>query len=223
MKALYFSTEDKKLRYGDNRIIVVGETHRVDCSPKCCNIGLHASKRAIDAVSFAPGSILFLVELSGDIDEQEDKLAAQSREYLAEFDATDLLREFARKIALINIEKIKPYCNEESYNLIIHWLKTGDEATRSAAYSAAKAAANSAANPAANSAARSAAYSAWSAWSAAESAWAAAESAANSAAWSAEKSAGSAWSAVWSVANTILSEMIENATGWDLTFSKEVK
>ena len=223
MKALYFSTEEKKLRYGDNRIIVVGETHTVDNKPKCCTIGLHASKRAIDAVSFAPGSILFLVELSGDIDEQEDKLAAQSREYLAEFDATDLLREFARKIALINIEKIKPYCNEESYNLIIHWLKTGDEAVRSAARSAAESAARSA-NSAAYSAAWSAAEAAaWSAvWSAEESvAWSAANSAAKSAARSAAESA--AWSVVWSAANTILSEMLENATGWDLTFSKEVK
>jgi ribosomal protein L18E len=104
------------------------------------------------------------------------------------------LRESARKQALINIEKIEPYCKEGDYQLITSYLITGDESIRSAARSAAWSAARSAAWSAARSAAWSVAESARSAaWSAAESARSAAWSAAGSAARSAAKSA--AWSA----------------------------
>jgi len=201
MKAFYFAREDRKLRYNDGREIVVGETHTVDCKPSLCNRGLHASKRIIDALTYAPGPILYLVELSGDIDKGDDKLCATSRTYLQELDATELLRELARKQALINIEKIKPYCSEEHYELITNYLNSGDEEIKSAAVSAARSAAWSAAESAAVSAARSAAESA--AWSAAVSAArsaarSAAESAAESAAVSAARSA--ARSAAWSAA-----------------------
>jgi len=114
------------------------------------------------------------------------------------------LRESARKQALINIEKIEPYCKEGDYQLITSYLITGDESIRSAARSAAWSAARSAAWSAARSAAWSVAESARSAaWSAAESArsaaWSAAESA-RSAAWSAAGSAArsAAKSAAWS-------------------------
>lgn len=46
------------------------------------------------------------------------------------------IRAFARFCAMQNIEKIKPYTSEENYNLIIKWLKTGDESIMSAAESA---------------------------------------------------------------------------------------
>lgn len=59
----YFCGEDRKLRYDDNRPIVVGETLKVGCEPILCKQGLHASKRLIDALSYAPGSILCKVKL----------------------------------------------------------------------------------------------------------------------------------------------------------------
>tara|TARA_R100000687_G_scaffold33154_2_gene27079 strand:- start:12478 stop:12999 length:522 start_codon:yes stop_codon:yes gene_type:complete len=90
------------------------------------------------------------------------------------------LRIFGCKKALINIEKIKPYCSDEDYNLIVNYLNNPMESARSAAWSAAWSAVESAAWSAARSAARSAA------WSAVESA---AWSAARSAAWSAARSA----------------------------------
>jgi len=225
MKAFYFSTEARKLRYGDDRPIVVGETHTVSCKPKCCQQGLHASEKLSDAVGYAPGSILYLVELSGDIDSNPDKVAASSRTYLAEFDATELLMEFARKQALINIVKIKPYCTHTSYSLIMEYLTTGDICIRSAAYSAARSAADSAASAAGSAAsaadsAASAAGSAASAASAAGSAASAADSAAASAAYSAAGSAAySAYSAARSAANTMLTEMVIQAAGWESIYA----
>jgi len=205
MKAFYFNTEERKLRYGDNRRISVGTTHSVECTPKCCSQGLHASKRLFDALMYAPGSILYLVAVSGDVDENWDKISGKSRKYLAEFAAEDLLGEFARKQALINIEKIKPYCMDRDYGLILKWLTTGDTSVRSAARGAARGAARSAARGAAESAAWSAA------WSAAESAaWSAARSAAESAA------RGAAESAARGAANEMLTDMVRQATGWDI-------
>ena len=152
MKAFYFAREDRKLRYNDNRSIIVGETHTVDCIPLVCKRGLHASTRLIDALLYAPGNILYHVELSGDLDKGNDKVAATKRTYLKEFDATELLREFARKQGLINIDKIKPYCSDKEYTLILDYLNTGNETIRKAAESAADSAARSAAWSAARSA-----------------------------------------------------------------------
>ena len=153
MKAFYFATEERKLRYGDERKIEVGLTHKVEGSPILCGNGLHASTRIIDALNYAPGPILYLVELGGKIDKGSDKICALERTYIAEYDATDLLRQFSRDQAMINIEKIKPYASNEEFKLIIKWLTTGDESLRSAARSAAESAARSAARSAAWSAA----------------------------------------------------------------------
>ena len=61
----------------------------------------------------------------------------------------DEINAFARFCAKQNVEKIKPYCTEEAYTLILNWLETGDteieEVTRLAAESAAESAAGSAA------------------------------------------------------------------------------
>lgn len=131
MKAYYFSTLEKTLRYGDNRKIEEGITHTVEGIPVLCEHGLHASKRAIDALQYAPGSFLWIVELSGEIVEGADKVVATERTYIKGFDATNMLKEFSRKVALINIEKIKPYCSEKDYTVILRYLVTGDEELRS--------------------------------------------------------------------------------------------
>jgi hypothetical protein len=205
----YFSATDRRLRYGDGRKIKKGGTHTVKGSIKLCNHGLHASKRIIDALRYAPGPILHLVTLGGKVVHGDNKSVATERTYVASFDATEVLREFARRQALINIELIKPHCKAEEYELIVEYLKSGRENLRSAARSAAGYAAESAAESAAWSAwsaARSAARSA--AWSAEYAARSAARSAAKSAAWSAAKSAAEY------AANEMLLQMIKDATGW---------
>jgi len=201
MKAWYFAQEDRKLRYGDNRFIILGESHSVDAEPILCSSGLHASVNIRDALAYAPGPILYLVELSGKMDIGDDKVSAQVRNYLAGFDATDMLQEFARKQALINIEKIKPYTDQ--YDLIVEYLQTGREDLRSAAWSAARSAVESAAESAAWSAAESAVESA-----AESAAWAAVRSAVRSAAWSAESAARSAVESAVESAESAQSEML---------------
>ena len=147
MKAWYFSSEDRKLGHGDYRPITAGATHTVDCTPILCQSGLHASVRPIDALKYAPGPILWRVELGGKIVKGDDKLCATERTYLWGFDATAMLREFARKCALdvihlgIAPEVVKTYLN------------TGDESlwatAWAAAWDAARATAWAAARPAA--------------------------------------------------------------------------
>ena len=132
MKAWYFSSEDRKLRYGDNRIIKAGLTHKVTCKPVLCEVGLHGSKRIIDALSYAPGPVVWRVELGGEMAIGDDKISATERRYLWGFDATDLLRKFARKCAL-NVIHLW-----DAPDVVVRYLKTGDENLRAAARDAAR-------------------------------------------------------------------------------------
>ena len=176
-----------------------------------CNYGLHASLHPFDALKYAPGETLCLVEMGGKIEYGDDKLVAQKRKIVARFDATELLYDQARKSALSVIGNWKTPVPQ----VVIDYLNTGRADLRSAAESAARSAVRSAVRSAAGSAARSAARSAAgsaarsaaesAAWSAARSAAeSAAESAAWSAAWSAAGSAArsAAWSAAWSAAES---------------------
>ena len=238
MKAFYFATEERKLRYNDGRAIIVGETHTVDCEPIPCKQGLHASKRLLDALWYAPGSILYLVELGGQIVETSDKVCASSRTYLAEFDATQLLIKFACQCALEEVEQIRPYA--KNYDLIVEFLKrpTARAAHAAAAYAAARAAyaaADDAADGAADDAADGAAYAAAraayaaaravyaaddAAYAAARAAYAAARAvyAAARAAYAAADDAadGAADDAVRANQNLLLTKLVKDATGWDI-------
>lgn len=131
MKAYYFSTEDRKLRNGDNRVIRIGKTHTVKGKIELCERGLHASKRVSDALQYAPGPILYEVELSGEILEGMDKVVASKRKYIKCYgDVSDKLMLFARRQALIHIELIAPYCTLNEYRLLIDYLNTGDESKK---------------------------------------------------------------------------------------------
>ena len=157
--AWHFVGDDRRLR--DGRDLVVGEWLRHDGKLEMCASGLHASKRAIDALQYAPGSIITLCEIGGEIIRDTDKLVASARRPLFALNIEQELMEFARVCALDMLH----LCNPQPDPVVREWLETGDPDLRSAA--------------------RSAAWSA--AWSAA--AWSAAWSAARSAAWSAARSA----------------------------------
>ena len=201
MEAYYFSTKERELAYGDGRKIRVGGTHRITLPIALCRKGLHASKKALDALKYAKGSILFKVRLGGQIIESSDKLVASERKYLASFNASELLFSFAREQALSVADKW------DCPSVVREFLETGERNLRKeayrAAYSAASRAANSAANSAASRAANSAANSV--AYSAANSvAYSVAYSAANSAAYSVAYSAANsaAYSVAYSAANS---------------------
>jgi hypothetical protein len=177
----YFAPDDRKLRYGDGRAIETGVTHRVACRPVLCEAGLHASERILDALQYAPGSVICRVRLGGEIVRGVDKSCATKRTYLAVIDGEILLRAFARRCALDVI-----HLWQEAPAVVREYLETGDENLRTAAsdaaWAAAKAVAWDAARAAAWTAARAAARGA--AWSVARAAAeAAAEAAATDAAW----------------------------------------
>ena len=149
----------------------------------CCS-GLHASRDLFDALQYAPGATLCLVEVDGIVEEQNDKLVCRSRRIVARMDATELLRYFARMQALSVIHLW------DASDVVLDYLMTGDEELRDAAWAAAGAAAGTAARAAAGAAAWAAAWAA-----ARAAAWDAAWAAAGAAAWAAAGAA--AWAAAW--------------------------
>ena len=133
MKAWYFSSDDRRLRHGDERTIILGETHEVSGDIELCKRGLHACKKAIDALTYAPGPVVYRVELSGKIEKGEDKLVAQKRTYLSGgIDVSETLRKFARMCALDVVDMW------EAPEVVIRYLKTGDKSIRAAAQDAAR-------------------------------------------------------------------------------------
>ena len=107
-----------------------------------CQSGLHASLDPFDALQYAPGPILCLVECDGDIHHQRDKLVCRRRRIVARRDATEGLRYFARMQALSVIHLW------DAPDVVLDYLMTGDEAIRAAASAAARAAAWAAASAA---------------------------------------------------------------------------
>lgn len=200
MKAFYFATPDRKLRYRDGRAIAVGVTHKHEGAVVLCESGLHAAATPFEALQYAPGPILYLVRLSGTIVQGDDKMAASERTYLAEYDATELLRRYACIQALKQIELIRPYCSERDYSAIMEYLTTGDAALREAAEAAARAARADAG--AAGEAARTAARAAR-----------AAAGAAARAAW--EAAGAAARAATWEECAAEFNTMVQTATGWE--------
>ena len=66
MHAWYFSAANV-LPNGDGRKIVIGETLTVTGDIIPCERGLHASVSAFDALQYAPGPLLWRVELGGTV------------------------------------------------------------------------------------------------------------------------------------------------------------
>jgi hypothetical protein len=102
--AWHFLPAMGKLHYKDSRSVVVGETLTHEGPMKICESGLHASEDILDALSFRRGSVLCRVEVSGDIQRQDDKLCGRNRKCLSMRDITAELREFA----LLCAEKVLP-------------------------------------------------------------------------------------------------------------------
>jgi len=100
-----------------------------------CESGLHASEHPFDALQYAPGPILHLVDLEGDLvghGSPYDKHIGRRRRTLARLDATDLLWGFARWCALSVINKWP------APDVVRRYLETGDESLRTEAWVAAE-------------------------------------------------------------------------------------
>ena len=169
MKAYHFT--GKKLRDGRG-IPKIGEWLVHDGPLEMCSSGLHASREPFDALQYAPGSILHLVEVGGEIIKGDDKLVARKRKILASFDAEDLLWEYARQCAL-DVYHLWGNDQTDPKGVCKRYLETGDEKLGAAAWAVAGAVAGAAARAAARAVAGDAAWDAWdAAWDTAwDTAW----------------------------------------------------
>jgi len=121
MKAYHFTADT--LRDG-RPIPPVGEwlEHTGPIFP--CESGLHASADPFDALKYAPGAIIHLVEIDGELvphGDPVDKVAGRRRKIIKTIDATKLLREFARWCALRVIHLW------DCPDVVRRYLETGDE------------------------------------------------------------------------------------------------
>lgn len=157
---------------------VDGEWLEIAPPLRICEHGLHWSRCPFDALQYAPGNTLCLVDADGEIVEQDDKGCSTRRRIVARFNAEPMLFEFSRWAALRVIHLW------DAPSVVRKFLETGDESLMDAARDAAKTAALVAARAAARAAAMAAARAA---------AWDAAMAAAMDAAWDAAMDA--AWDA----------------------------
>ena len=134
-----------------------------------CKSGLHASRRIIDALQYAPGHTICRVRCADIASEVDDKLLCRRRKILWRVDGEQLLRTFARECALSVIHLW------DAPDVVRQYLETGDESLRDAAQAAAQVAVWDAAQAA--RATRAAA------WDAARATRAAARAATQAAAW----------------------------------------
>jgi hypothetical protein len=176
-----------------------------------CESGLHASRKIIDALRYAPGDTVCRVEMRSVFEEQDDKLVAASRTILWRTDAKLVLREFARRCASDVLHLW------DAPEVVREYLRTGDPSLRAVSEKAAweKAAWEKTAALAAALAARAAALEAALAAAAAAAAAraAAARAAALEAALAAAAAARAARAAAKDKYDGWLVEMIEAARG----------
>src|SRR5574343_214538 len=97
---------------------------------RMCASGLHASRHPFDALMYAPGPVLCLVDCDEIDAEENDKLVCRRRRIVARFDATTMLRAFARQCALDVIHLW------DAPQVVRDYLTTG--AARAAAWDAAR-------------------------------------------------------------------------------------
>ncbi|MBF8297380.1 MAG: hypothetical protein HW395_37 [candidate division NC10 bacterium] len=158
---------DRRLQHGARQVVEVGRTYTATGPPGMCRNGMHASRRALDALEYAPGPIICRVRLGGPILHDDDKSVAATRIVLWMADATIRLHEFAlvcAQGALGSRAATGAEVDARSWAVLEikrRWLKgKATDQELSAARSAAESAARSAARSAAQSAAWSAAWSA---------------------------------------------------------------
>ncbi|MDP3703895.1 MAG: hypothetical protein Q8R78_05865, partial [Candidatus Omnitrophota bacterium] len=95
MLGWHFLSEDRRLRFGTDDLVAAGMTYAAEGPLVMCQNGVHASRRAIDALQYAPGPVVCRVRLHGEIQHDTDKSVARHRTVLWMADATAILHEFA--------------------------------------------------------------------------------------------------------------------------------
>ncbi len=97
---------------------------------KMCTSGLHASRRILGALAYAPGPIIHRVECGDVVGEESDKLVCRRRRILWRVDGDALLRLLARRCTLDVI------CLWDAPEVMVRYLRTGDESLQAATWAA---------------------------------------------------------------------------------------
>jgi hypothetical protein len=222
MKAWHFLKADRRLRFGTQEVVEAGKTYAAEGPIRMCKNGMHGSERILDALTYAPGPIVCRVEIDGEIQFGGDKLVGRHRHVLAMADVSNVLHEFACKVAEHALKRA--HVDDERCWAAIEakrrWLRgeigigelaAASVATSGAASDAASVAASAAARVAASDAASAAARVAASvaanvaaSVAASDAASVAASAAAKDDAWTAAEAA--AWAAAWAAASAAAKE-----------------
>lgn len=166
MLGWHFLAKDRRLRFGSQEVVEAGRTYTAEGPLEMCQNGMHACRRALDALTYAPGPVVCRVRLSGELLDNTDKSVARARTILWMADATSLLHEFALSVAIDTLcwreaqgETVDPR-SWTALSVKARWVR-GQAAARAAVWAAtetaAKAAIWAAAETAAETAARDAA------------------------------------------------------------------
>lgn len=135
IKGWWFAEDSRELANGDGRKIKLGITHKVKGEIIPCKNGLHLSPKILDALIYAPGNIIYMVEGTGTIvphGNPIDKYACSERTYISGgIDASKTISKFARLCALDVIHLW------DAPEVVVRYLKTGDVDMRDAAVRAA--------------------------------------------------------------------------------------
>ena len=91
--------KDDGTRAQDGVKEIIGKTYSAKGPLVMCENGMHASKRILDALQYAHGSLVRRVECWGEVQIQPDKLCSRHRKPLWQVDATRILHEFACRVA----------------------------------------------------------------------------------------------------------------------------
>ena len=94
IEAWHFLKAPNTLR--DGSTFEVGQWLPEIADPVLCVRGYHGSRRAIDALHYAPGTIVCWCEYDCAIIHESDKFVASRRRAIWQYDATSVLLEFAR-------------------------------------------------------------------------------------------------------------------------------
>jgi len=73
-----------------------------------CESGLHASRRILDALVYAPGATICRVECADIVGEEKNKLVAKSRKILWRINGEEVLRAFAEQLSLSSLSPRVP-------------------------------------------------------------------------------------------------------------------
>jgi len=199
----HFLAANRRLRFGDGRLVEVGKTLTVDCEAILCEQGLHAGHTVYDALQYAQGPILCRVRLGGIIVRGEYKNVATERTVLKMADVSSVLHEFSCRCAedaLALTDKPDPR-SVAAIETKRRWLRgEASDSELDAAWAAARDAMD---------AARTAWAAKDAAWDARDAAWAAKDAAraAMDAAWAARDAA---WDAAWAAQKRRLASMLRN-------------